>query len=727
MRVAFLNVWTSTSAEAQGGEMLRIAGQNVGIEVIPCFNNQEVEACKPDYVLVNSRTQAKLTGYPTYLCLNEPSTVYFRDPRLLHYLYSFDGYFSISESLQTFAQHALYGVGRIEKILPYFNTAQRMNMDSVPVKEALLSKTAKVSYFGTNWDGRRIDFFRSFGTWENAEIYGPETSWTQYQLPSYKGSTPFDGSSAQKIYRKNGIGLNILADHHLQEDVISNRIFEIASVGAVVFSCRMPWLEKHFGDSLYYFEQETSNKVLLEQIKALHAHVLNHPDEAWEKAQRARKIFEDKFTLDTLLSNTLRLHKEKQEAIKLQNEKSAPLISVIIKSDGARPEMLSRAVESIKKQDAGRFQLILVKTKPFNFTPPLSSNLTLYTVDGNSLWDAFSLVKGSHFAVLREEDEWFPQHIRRLLQQAEAGYFVHCAQVTEYETAATEQNWIKNDERRAVSHQQDLKDKDFQTALELLTPSGYLAPSAILDERMRQNPNLQKGEEKALMMELLARATPRQNFATTVLVRKKDQRAQENLTALENTLFMLRHWRSNPHTGVPNRLWDNMVDLGHRARAYRYETGRSEENGVIVDRLKINRFDAARLKPMPLPCIREKSFFQLGMRLENENDYTISIASGEHMRGVGTFIAFPQQVDGVLTTEYLLLIEMQIEAGQIGIHLLQNEHTLERYNVARSFPAPRSYRLELPVYYRPEITGLAIETSPGTKGLIKSIRAYEEV
>ncbi|NDE91403.1 MAG: hypothetical protein EB059_09780 [Alphaproteobacteria bacterium] len=721
MRIAFLNVWTATSAEEQGAHAMRSAGARIGVEVIPCFNNAEVEAAKPDFVIVNSRTQAKLTGFPTYACLNEPSTVYFRDPKLLQYFYSFDGYASISDSLVEFAQHALYGVGRREEIAGYFNTAPKQTNDDSDVRAALLSGTAKLPYFGTNWDGRRLDFFKSFGAWDKGEIYGPATSWAHYNLPFYKGSTPFDGASVQAIYRKNGMGLNLLGDHHLEEDVISNRVFEIASVGAVVVTCRMPWLEKHFGDSLYYFEQERSNKQIFEQLQAIHAHILKHPAEALEKAARARKIFEEKFALEIMIQNAITLHKQKQAIINAAPREQAPLVSVIIKSDGTRLPLLERAIQSVINQDYAQYQIILVKTKPFDI-----KYKTVESVDGQSLWDGLRLVKGDYFAVLRECDEWFPQHIRRLLELSAPQYFVHCAVVTEHEHPAPDTAWINNNERRGVTHQLDLKEQSYMTAVELIHPSGYLAPRSVLDEALLYCPAPLTCEDKALMMDILARATPKQNFATTVLVRANEQPETTEPTSLDLTKLMLRHWRSNSHTGAVNTLWDTMVATGHRARAFRYETVRHHENNVIVDALKNCRFDRARLKQTCIPAIRERCFFHNGMTLENEINFAATLASNDQMRGVAGFIAFPQQLDGITPTEYLVVIEAEIQSGSIGIHLIQNENTLERYAVARNLTAPHTYRLELPIYYRPEIHGLAIDITPNTKGRVLSITAYIE-
>ncbi|MDX1923280.1 MAG: hypothetical protein SFW65_09150 [Alphaproteobacteria bacterium] len=718
MRIAFLNVWTATSAEEQAAQAIRLAGERIGVEVVPCFNNAQVENAKPDFVIVNSRTQAKLTGFPTYACLNEPSTVYFRDPKLLQYLYSFDGYTSLSDSLAEFAQQAMVGIGRQEDVGTYFSTALKQSTSQDDIKAALTSGNAKLPYFGTNWDGRRIDFFKSFGAWDKGEIYGPTTSWGHYNLPSYKGSVPFDGKAVQDVYRKNGMGLNLLGDHHLQEDVISNRVFEIASVGAVIISCRMPWLEKHFGDSIYYFEQERSNKQLFEQVQAIHAHIMKNPAEALEKAARSRKIFEEKFALEVLLKKTVDFHKQHQSKIAAQL-RNAPLVSVIIKSDGTRPQQLERAINSVAAQEHKRTQIILIKTKPFVF----KHKAAVFQVDGGSLWDGLRYVKGDYFAVLRECDEWFPQHLRRALELSKPDHFVHSALVTEHLTPAPDTAWIKNDEMRGVSHQLDLKEKDFMTCLELITPSGYLAPRSVIDDALLKTPPA-AGDEKALMMDVLARATPIQSFATTVLTRASEPYAVERLSTLEQTKLMLRYWRANSHTGVPNTLWDSIVATGHRARAFRYETDRTIEGDVITDRLRDCRFDRKRLKPMPFPYMKANTVFQQGCTLDNETTLAATINANAQNSGVAAYVVLAQ--DNTLPSEFLVVIEAEITQGQIGVHLIQNENTLERYSIARAMPAGNTYLLELPVYYRPEIAGIAVDLQPGTKGRIKSITAYRE-
>jgi hypothetical protein len=723
MRIAYLNVWGETASETHTGETLKIVAKRLGVDIVPCRSSEDIDACHPDFVIVMSRTQAKLTRYPTYVCVNEPSTVYFREPKLLHYFYSFDGYLALADSLTQFTQHALQGIGRHEAVGVYYNSAHFQEADSLPVKDTLQSGKAKLTYFGTNWDGRRFSFFRQLGAWDGAEIYGPETNWRQFNIPAYKGEAPFDGVSPQNIYRRNGIGLNILGDHHLHEDVVSNRVFEIVSVGAVAVSCRMPWLEKHFGDTLYYIDQESTNARLLEQVQERVAHILAHPDEAFEKAQGARRIFEEKFSLDKMVANAIAYHKRHVVA---HDHKVDPLVTVFIKSAGASMERLERALQSIAAQEKGRFQILLLAPKGFK-PPPFSSPFArVEVVESASYWDAFARMEGEYAAFLRVDHEWFPQHVSRQLGMLEEGTFLHSALVEKHDAPVQETAWIGNGEKRGIIKQLDVQDRDSRGALDLICFSGLFVSAKMIKTVAQSTPPLPCLEEKDIILSLMTSARARQTFSATVLLSKADEMKEAPLTALEWSWLALRHWRAGLHTDSANHLWDQMVDSGVRARAYRFETLRREEDGVQIDELKYSRFDREHLKPIALPWLKDKSFFRFGLNLADETGMAIAMQSGDGMQGVAGFIAFPGVDDFSIPQEYLLVLEAEVEKGQFAIQLLTNARTLERYNVARAFPAGKRYRYEIPIYYRPEINGLVIEVAANTNARITAIKAYAE-
>src|SRR6185295_18759767 len=126
---------------------------------------------------------------------------------------------------------------------------------------------------------------------------------------------------------------------------ISNRIFEITSVGAIAFCCDIPWIRKHFGDTVYYFDQHLSDKALSDAILTLRETVYKDPETAVEKARRARAIFESRFAGEVMIESAVKYH---ETLSNLRTARDAghtytPFISVVLRC-GSRPiEYLERA------------------------------------------------------------------------------------------------------------------------------------------------------------------------------------------------------------------------------------------------------------------------------------------------------------------------------------------------------------------------------------------------
>ena len=230
MRIAFLNPWANAS-ENHAFRSQEIAARRIGHELLHCANSDELEAAAPDFVLAVSSVQPKLTPFPTYGVVHEPRDRFLGNKEYFQNLLTYDGYLTISDSLVTFLTSLLHGVRRPANIGVYYQTCQENTADP-DFLSRLQRGDVKLTYFGTNWDRRRSRFFQLLSDLDGVEIYGPERSWQAINRKAYKGVLPFDGVSVQAKYRENGIGLVLLSDGHLADDVISNRIFEIASVGA---------------------------------------------------------------------------------------------------------------------------------------------------------------------------------------------------------------------------------------------------------------------------------------------------------------------------------------------------------------------------------------------------------------------------------------------------------------------------------------------------------------
>src|SRR5262249_51441426 len=237
MKIGLLNPWGGPAEEQCVLHTTR-AAKLLGHVAIECKNTQDVLKHEPDLVLSLAAIAPKLTHVPTYGLLHEWRDFWLRDPRFLSHLYTYDGLFTLSDTLREFASHLLFAARRDADIGYFYPTCLGPDWDKLPSLSA-----ARLAYFGSNWDSRRTTLFQLLGDEPWLDIYGPERGWEFLRGRAYRGSVPLDGVSVLERYHAGGVGLCILSDNHLADDSISNRVFEISAAGAVTIAPRMWWLE----------------------------------------------------------------------------------------------------------------------------------------------------------------------------------------------------------------------------------------------------------------------------------------------------------------------------------------------------------------------------------------------------------------------------------------------------------------------------------------------------
>lgn len=523
MRIAYLNPWQQ-AAENQCFKSLEEAAKRIGCELIHCCSSDEILATQPDFVLAVSATQPKLTGIPTYGVIHEPRDRFLCNRGYCINLLSYDGYLTISDSIHQTLRELLAKVGRDDPIGSFYVTCQSSQIQTDQVAKALGGKQAKLTYFGTHWDKRRHSFFKKLSKLDCIEIYGPQHAWRHIpNSPAYKGPLPFDGEGPQKKYAENALGLVLLADKHLLDDVVSNRIFEITSVGAVAICPRMPWIERNYGDSVYYFNQLVPDEELLDQLTGIVAKIQSDPDEALLRARRAHQIFQENFCAEKLLKNACAYHE-----LRARKETSSeePLVSVIVRC-GERIELLDRALNSITAQTAGRFEVLLAPLSSLDLKPILSLHqekfATLKALDSSganrakALWNGLQNVAGKYFAILDEQDEWMPNHIEHLLPKSNggSGWFAYSGSTRVCKEPLLTGEKIR--ERRFISAHGDCRTVPFLQTIEFFSPNCFVASSDLLDRSILETPDLQMFEENLLVLELLSKCEPCFNYRATAI------------------------------------------------------------------------------------------------------------------------------------------------------------------------------------------------------------------
>ena len=426
MRIAYLNPW-SGRAENQCYGSLAVAARRNGLELIDCRDENDVEPSGAEFVIAHSSCVPKICDYPTYLIVHEPPGRFLKNEIYLKNLMTYDGYFTVSDSVRRFLRDLTFGIGRPDPIGFFYTTAQRSEL-SVRIPEIVQKGKLQIVYFGTNWDRRAPQLFEILDSQGILRIHGPTTSWPD-GLRSYAGPLPFDGVGPQKTYCEFGMGLVLLSADHLREDVITNRIFEISSVGAVSICPDIPWIRKWFGNSVFYFDAFGRWEDIATRLIDIHEYCKAHPQDAATMGNKARAIFENNFAEERLLLNAVDYHKEKQRTRQARRQALGPppLIAVIIRCGGRDIDYVKTAISSVSGQSFGRYVLLIVKYKSIDLSPVLASLPTtiervveLEVPDGNRSATLFAgLAKlrdldAQYFAVLDDDDFWLSNHIESL-------------------------------------------------------------------------------------------------------------------------------------------------------------------------------------------------------------------------------------------------------------------------------------------------------------------------
>ncbi len=526
-KIAFLNPWRNC-AENQAFNSLRMAAERLGHLLVHCSNSIEIEESDPDFVLATASTQPKLTRYPTFGVIHEGRHRFLLSREYFTNLLTYDGYLTISDSIRRFLENVLVGVGRQCEIGFYYNVPHRLTVSS-PVHKLASERRLKLTYFGTNWDKRQWELFQRLDREGLIEIYGPPAAWAQLSGRSYRGAVPFDGEAPQRTYAHNGAGLILLSEQHLRDDIISNRIFEIASVGAVAVACDTPWLRTHFGDALYYFNQHDTPARIIERLREILFEIQENPGAAAERAQRAREIFESQFSAEVLLQKAIEYFERWKQPRTAPDRQTHPEVSVIVRCGGRPLRVLGRALSSLRDQTYGRVTAILVMWRDFDhaelqkFVNGGLVGLRVVKCPGGdrsaTLTAGLLAIETAYFAILDDDDAWFPTHLERVFE-------VHgrCLDTRLVITGAVQETNAAlsilggGEERRRV-HRFGFPTKA-STAWEIsgaFMPNAFVAETALLDWRLLSDPKMATAEDSQLVLGLTAKASPRFNYAATAI------------------------------------------------------------------------------------------------------------------------------------------------------------------------------------------------------------------
>jgi len=584
MKIAFLNPWEN-AAENQAYQSLLIASKRLGHELIDCRIAEDVERAAPDFVISVASSIPKVADFPTYLTVHEPTRRFLESPFYLQNLLTYDGYLTISDTLDRFLRNLCFGVGRDTEIGFYYNTPQK-SMLQAKVTKVVAEGKLRITYLGTNWDRRMPALFKELDASGILRIHGPRQSWEHEGFASYAGALPFDGLAPQKAYAECGLGLVLLSEGHLREDIISNRIFEIASVGAVAICPDIPWIRKWFGDTVLYFDPVTHPRRIARQVIKHYEFCLKEPEIARTKGEAARLIFEKNFAAEKMIGNAISYHERKQQIrTNLRARTTAvPHISVVVRCGGRPVSMVKQAVESIRRQTYGKFTVIFSKYRELDLselTADRSGNIVTFvevlTDGGNraaTLTAGLKCVNSEFFAILDDDDFWLSDHVETLFAAAipvdrdfDVAYSGSIAITREKIQIEKSLAWDRNVYTFGINSAIKVP-RDITSSF---SSNCFVARSSVLGEGLIDLGELSTAEDSLLISIITRRKPPIFSYRATAFFRRgfegesdfalrQDRAADEMAWALRAGMLLAPRWVQIPAMEIPMKEWSSLRD-----------------------------------------------------------------------------------------------------------------------------------------------------------------------
>lgn len=323
----------------------------------------------------------------------------------------------------------------------------------------------KLFYAGINWEAisggksRHQEVLKRLDKTGLLRIYGPTIFqgvrvWAGYD--SYVREVPFDGMSMIDEISKAGIALVLSSQPHKDSELMSNRLFESVSAGALIICDENPFAKKFFGESLLYIDSRSPVEQIHADISSHLEWVRLHPDQALGMIAKAQEIFREKFTLIRNISDLyLGLPDRKRALLARQNPPDVPAPSVRLNllMPEYSEEVLHAHIASINVQEyanlsaalivdtqaanayraeieaalsASAVSIELVELDYFNYGihPPIKVRRRLGSVIAELLGSA---ARFDAFMLVAPNERLFSNHIAVLAGALQRDPSVHCA------------------------------------------------------------------------------------------------------------------------------------------------------------------------------------------------------------------------------------------------------------------------------------------------------------
>lgn len=384
-KIGIVSPWLGLrNAEFEVKKRIKSAAHQIGAEVIILDNygrildedhnltNRIIDSNKLDLVLSLHYESPKFLDTFYYGVLwNPPGYVieYNKKFKAIENCNMYDAFLSYSsEKMHRFSKSTFY----------QFDKKEIKNFDFVAsppdAKFTPNLENPYIFYCGINFErprtgGRHSHIFKKLEEKNILRIYGPKKfgsiePWKGYK--SYAGEIPFDGISLIKEINKCGIALILASDIHRRYDVITSRIYEAASAGAVVITNKSNFILKEFGNSVLTIDYPIGNQENVhKQIIKHFIWIKNNKEKALKKAIELQRIFTNKFCMKVQLKKLLKDNKKNQLSVQrsIFARKKSSFVDVVIIWDRLGSKGLEDLLVSLNNQKFKSFKVTVFLDK----------------------------------------------------------------------------------------------------------------------------------------------------------------------------------------------------------------------------------------------------------------------------------------------------------------------------------------------------------------------------
>jgi hypothetical protein len=292
--------------EQEFSHRLQIAGERLGWEVfLDEMLGRGLENVRDLDLVISlvAHNEYSHPGCPTYFVIFNPFNYFDQDGQVKSCFSFYDGFLHTIKRPQSL-ENAMELLGKKCMFLPFFPFVQ-----SIDYQRSNLVSLVTILPASSNrlTDSKFKELYYMLDNSGFTRLYGRRKSNTLYSN-SYKGKIPFDGISVINVFQKYGIVLVVHSDMHNETGIPSSRIFEGAASSSVIISDLNPFVQNHFGDSVFYVDTSQSAKAIFKDIYLIMKKIRSNPEKALEMAKRSYQIYHDNFLLEDQLLRLEAMH-----------------------------------------------------------------------------------------------------------------------------------------------------------------------------------------------------------------------------------------------------------------------------------------------------------------------------------------------------------------------------------------------------------------------------------